>query len=238
MKRFLAALMVLLLLATPVLAEGLDLKAMDDSSLLALKKAVDMEYSSRIDSEPILLQPGKYIVGKDIKAGIWYARVNTFEPGQNASARISVYVLENDKEDCIFMEELRLGARSIVFDFEEESWFYVRKYPVMLCKSEFDEDQLYKYKTPTGTIVSEGSYVVGLDIPVGTYRIRSAFNKQTQVEVERGEKSDSRRIYRVIASPWDDSQTYYVSLVEGDRVAVYYSAAVFQKETGLNFDFD
>lgn len=238
MKRFLATFMVLLLLTTPVLAEGFDLEAMDDSSLLALKKAVDMEYSSRIDSEPILLQPGKYIVGKDIKAGIWYARVNTFEPGQNASARISVYVLENDKEDCIFSEELHLGGRSIIFGLEEESWFYVRNYPVMLCKSEFEEDQLYKYETPAGTIVPKGSYVVGLDIPTGTYRIRSAFNKQTQVEVERGEKSASRTIYCVIASPWDDSQTYYVSLVEGDRVDVYYSAAVFQKETGLNFDFD
>ena len=59
-----------------------------------------------------------------------------------------------------------------------------------------------------------------------------------QVEVERGEKSASRTIYCVTASPWDDSQTYYVSLVEGDRMDVYYSAAVFQKETGLNFDFD
>lgn len=238
MKRFLATLMVLLLLATPVLAEGLDLEAMDDSSLLALKKAVEMEYSSRIDSEPILLQPGKYIVGKDIKAGIWYARVNTFEPGQNAASLISVYVLENDKEDCIFSEGLLLGDRSIVFDLPENSYLDVVQYPVMLCKSEFEEGQLYKYETPAGTIVPKGNYVVGLDIPTGTYRIRSAFNNQTLVDVKRGEKSDSRRVYYVVTKPWDDSQVDYISLIEGDHVSVSYSPAVFQKETGLNFDFD
>ena len=48
MRKFLATLLVLLLLVIPTVAESLNLAEMDDSNLLALKKAVDTEYNSQI----------------------------------------------------------------------------------------------------------------------------------------------------------------------------------------------
>ena len=236
MKRFLATLMVLLLLATPVLAEGFDLESMDDSSLLALKKAVDMEYSSRIDSEPILLQPGKYIVGKDIKAGRWYVRVNTYEPGESAWSVLEVNMA--DKGGRLIRENLYLGDRSTVIDVFDGYSIEIDYFPLMFCSTEFDEEHIYKYEAPEGTFVPEGRYVVGEHIPAGTYRVAPAFNWETQVSVTRSVDSSSSEVYHVITTPSRADRWGYISLIEGDRVWVYSSGAIFQKETSLNFNFD
>lgn len=236
MRKFLATLLVLLLLSASAVAEGLNLEEMDDSSLLALKKAVDVEYSSRLDSEPLLLEPGTYTVGKDIKAGRWYVRVNTYKAGTEGWATLLVSL--PDRGGSLFRDSLYLNGRSTIIEVVDGYSIQIDYSPLMFCRTEFDESNTYKYEAPEGTFVPEGKYIVGEHIPVGAYRVCPAFFHETQIAVNRGESDSRSEVYHVIKTPASADRFGYISLMEGDRVWVYSSGAIFQKEDSLNFEFD
>ena len=243
MKKFLATLMVLLLLITPFLAEGLDLEAMDDSSLLALKKAVDMEYSSRIDSEPILLQPNEYVVGEDIKAGRWYARVNTYERGIDPSAYLKVkhHYADTETDGYTLYQRCRLGDPSEIVDVVDGDIIIIEDYPVSFKRSEFDEGQLYKNEMSDGICILEGKYIIGQNIPSGVYRIRTGTDKKVYVMIyEDSTACKSNDIkYSVAIRQIDPDPLTAIPLEEGNIIQISGgSVFITRSETSLESIFE
>lgn len=77
MRKFLAILMLCLLLIVPAFAETFDLSSMSLDDLIQLRDAVRNELSARIGSDPMTIVSGKYIVGTDIKAGYYLLVVDS-----------------------------------------------------------------------------------------------------------------------------------------------------------------
>ena len=70
MKKFLFALLALLVLAMPVMAQNIDISTLPDADLQYLYELIKTEMSRRgLDSVEVTLGEGKYIVGRDIPAG-------------------------------------------------------------------------------------------------------------------------------------------------------------------------
>lgn len=77
MRKFLAILLICLLLVVPAFAETVDLSSMSLEELIQLRDAAQNEISARIGSDPMTIASGKYIVGTDIKAGYYLLVVDS-----------------------------------------------------------------------------------------------------------------------------------------------------------------
>ena len=242
MRKFLATLLVLLLLSASAVAESLNLAELDDSNLLALKKAVDTEYNSRLVSDPILLEPGTYIVGKDLRAGRWYARVNTYKPGILAESHLEVTGYKANGESFnIYRGYAQLGGKPSIIDVSEGDKIEVRYFPMAFKQSEFDEDEIYKCDNPDGTCVFPGIYKVGVDIPVGTYRVRIGSAGGAVLRVEGYDPADDsyRDKYEVGIQLYDADRSALIRLEEGDRFRTWYNVNFMtREESNIKFTFD
>lgn len=70
MKKALAFILILLIVAVPVLAEGWDFASMTTDELVQIRDAVIAELSTRSDSMNYTHMPeGVYLIGKDLDAG-------------------------------------------------------------------------------------------------------------------------------------------------------------------------
>ena len=94
MKRFLASVMVLLMLFCAVTAgaEGLDVTALSNDELLRLYAAVRQEMTGRglSESTGMTLPAGKYIIGKDIMPGT-YMLTCTDSSGEELGSAYSAF---------------------------------------------------------------------------------------------------------------------------------------------------
>nr|DAM62917.1 MAG TPA: hypothetical protein [Caudoviricetes sp.] len=72
MKKALALILILLIVAVPVLAEGLDFSSMTIDELISLRSAITQEIESRIeDADFAHAANGIYKIGEDIDAGVY-----------------------------------------------------------------------------------------------------------------------------------------------------------------------
>lgn len=71
MKKFLCLILVLLFVATAAVAEGFDFADMSLEELLALRVALNAEIAERYEPDSMAIYNGRYIVGEDIKAGLY-----------------------------------------------------------------------------------------------------------------------------------------------------------------------
>lgn len=69
MKKALAFILILLIVAIPALAEGWDFASMTTDELIELRKLITDEINLRTKDDYIHIPEGKYIVGTDIDAG-------------------------------------------------------------------------------------------------------------------------------------------------------------------------
>lgn len=70
MKRFLCVLLVFLMI-TPVLAEGIDLASLSFEELRILQTRISQEMTTRPEWKEVPVPPGLYQIGVDIPAGDW-----------------------------------------------------------------------------------------------------------------------------------------------------------------------
>ena len=75
MRKLLCLLMAILLIGTVALAESIDLSALSDDELLALKDQLDSVIYERELFSSTLFPAGLYVVGEDIKAGKYAVHV-------------------------------------------------------------------------------------------------------------------------------------------------------------------
>ena len=240
MKKLLSLMMVLFILITPAMAEGLDLEGMDYDSLMQLKQAVDAELYSRPEAEPRVLQPGIYEIGKDICPGRYLARVNSYEFGKNTYCSLSIFdtfEAATNYGDRVYYETISLEEGSLGIDLPDGKFFKVSDFPVTLSVSELTEEELYEYVPPEGTYVPAGTYVVGEDLPAGGYQIFMGTIAGCDVLVYDDEnalengKYSQRAELRMI---WD-GHVASISVKEGNIVKVE-DDVVMKKQPKLEFD--
>jgi hypothetical protein len=80
MKKLLALVLGLLLLVVPALAEETDLAALSLEELVALRERIDAEIAARIPVNEAPFYTGIYVVGRDIKAGVYVIDWEALQP--------------------------------------------------------------------------------------------------------------------------------------------------------------
>lgn len=257
MKKLVTAqcLILVLILSCCALAEaaaldsGLpDVENMSYELLLELKQSVDAEYFSRHEAEPIRFNPGTYVVGKDIKAGRYNYVVTC--PPIDTSAALYVFdsysAYQNSRYDYTVYYNLSLeeGVQSI--DLIEGSCIQISNACIAFSVADFADEVFYQFVAPDGTYVPEGTYMVGVDLPVGTYAVYPASTERATLYLY----SDYSSVYDgydnyeyVYLLSQEDMKTLKPTIIEvkdGNLISIEYADVIMHKQqqvkNKLNFD--
>lgn len=217
------------LLVVPAIGEALDIGEMDYDSLLALKQEVDLEIDSRPEAEPFVINPGKYVVGSDMKSGKYfvifaepvnrtYCEYMLFPDKLTFTAALETPLEERSK---YLMYRGRINAldRSTYIDFQEGSYLITEGASIKLSVTDFDDADYFTYTAPEGTVVPLGTYIVGEEIPAGSY---TAYPYDTQ-----GAKIYIYKSAEVLAADqsssigWEADAKIYLSIIGDDSSAIF-----------------
>ena len=155
-------------------AESFDFSSLPFNELLELKKQVDEEFFLRKESGPRTLFPGKYIIGEDIPAGSYYYCV--LEPTDSVSyVKMELYpdrdsYLNRDKTEAL-EGNIYCARGPYTQIFKEGNYLSLRGANLTISMKPIPDSLFYKYDPPEGTLVREGKYFVGKDIPQGEYYV-------------------------------------------------------------------
>lgn len=240
MKKLLSLMMVLFVLITPAMAEGLDLEGMDYDSLMKLKQAVDAELYSRPEAEPMTLAPGVYEIGKDIHPGRYFVRVNSYEFGKSNSSRVSIYESKEtvgNWKGLISQKWISLEDGSMSVDLTDGTFLEILDVPVVVGITDIIEELQYKYTPPEGTYVSAGMYTAGEDLPVGSYYVYMGSVEGCVVSVyddkDSFKRDDPNQMIELRIT--QDGQVASIVVEEGNVIKVQ-NDAVMKKQPKLEFD--
>lgn len=235
MKKFFAIMLFVLLAlsAVSVFAQDIDLASMSFDELEALKAKVDYEYNSREEVEPVTLPLGdNYYVGKDIAPGRYW--IYQYKVGDNTRAFADVYDENDEKVKSFYFS---MGDAPEQDDLEEGWRIRISYGPVTFSKKEVDPIFHYDLEFPEGTTVPAGTYIVGEDIPVGSYTAYPSTPSYTDVFIFENESvsmTDEGLIgnYRLRYDPSNFGLTF--KLNEGN-VFLVKSPIIMTKAAALNF---
>lgn len=177
MKRFVVALLALMLFMSSAMAEGINLSEMPYEDLADLKKKIEIEFNARPEAEPFTLQPGGYIVGKDLKAGDYYIMVDEYRLNQPCVSWYGVYSDVNAykaDEEKLSYGYIDLTDNILKLTLENENYLQIRDFPILFSIRELSESEWRVYTIPEGTYVPAGLYTIGEDIPAGKYKVYMA----------------------------------------------------------------
>lgn len=82
MKKCLAIVLSILMFAASAFAESVDLDAMSTDELLALRSQINAILTERMTSDSSAIYSGNYIVGVDIKTGMYILRFDELAEGE------------------------------------------------------------------------------------------------------------------------------------------------------------
>lgn len=176
MKKIITVFISLFMIISCAFAETTDYSSMSFEELDSMKKALDAEYFSRPESSGLMLEAGIYIVGESIKPGQYYAGM--VKPNStNSNAFLVIY-----KDYETFLQEepynTKLALYTNYFSLNDdpksiilqENYVLSISYGSLLLKtSPFVSTDYYQYEVPGGTLVPNGKYIVGVEIPAGVY---------------------------------------------------------------------
>lgn len=238
MKKIFALMLMLAMIVTPVFAEGLDLAGMSFEELTELKQAVDNEYFARPESEPKVLQPGLYTVGKDIAAGTYHVIVADFGASTNAFLYLYADQAAYDDGHESTLDILSLPDRDVLGpSLEDGNVLDIEYLACAFSVSGFEEDDFPQYEAPEGTLIPKGTYTIGELIPAGAYQVYAATIKNARLYIFKSQESydalEPDEIFYVEASSSPEGTMH--SFDEGDILLID-NDVIMKKQAAFTFD--
>lgn len=252
MKKLFVVLIFAMLITTTAFADLPDFSSMSFDELQTMKTALDKEYNSRPESEGMTLMSGEYHIGRDIKPGLYYIAMvlpsssygldfSLYENAETLSQEESGY--HKLAKDYRYME---LGSDPVSLNLESNNVLIVSGGPALLKASVFDPTDYYTYEPPAGTLVPEGSYIVGKEIPAGKYVIYPGtikggrYNAYCMITNEDGTTTKKTRNKNnwgaaIDVSVYDPLEGDAIELFDGDTIEIGRSV-IMQKAQTLSFD--
>lgn len=241
LKRTLALILGLLILAGTALADLPDFASMSFEDLNTMKQALDKEYFARPEAEGLTLGAGIYTAGVDFKPGTYYLGI--VEP-YTYGGEVSVQIKKGDAMPV--RVGVLLGDVPLQTILNDGDSIYIETDQIYLSAREYDPEEFYKYKVPDGTFIPEGVYFVGEDIPAGRYSVSPGGIPAGRYEVfvpESKENGETRYVYKsgdaYRKTIWvtTDTKTVTIDLDDGDKIEVKRPIVMKKTEkTKLIFD--
>lgn len=96
MKRFVGMILVLMLICSSALCEGIDFSAMSDEELQSVAMAIQQELVSRNVYTDSIFFEGIYTVGEDIEPGVY--EISLFEFSRSDNEKAYIYIHDGNGE--------------------------------------------------------------------------------------------------------------------------------------------
>lgn len=234
LKKVLLLLMAVMLLtgAATAFAEGLDLSNLTFEELTELRTKINLEMQTRPEAEEIILSNGgTFIVGQDLQSGTY-----DFIHHDSISGGALVQVYEDETKSRMLYQVFVSSESYTVYtlpDLQEGNCITVG-FTIKLSKVGFPA-----YNPPEGTVVLQGAYEVGKEIPAGKYSIHES-TKGSRVRVYKDlEQYQSGQKWTAQTDLSLDASTLsgVVTLTEGQIFVVEKNDIVMNKYT-TTFTFD
>ena len=94
MKRFLAIMVLVLMVVSSAAAEDIDLSGLSFDQLIQLQSRITMEIMQRDEWQEVTVPAGVYVIGKDIPAGSW-----SVEMACKGSCEVLLYPNKEESEN-------------------------------------------------------------------------------------------------------------------------------------------
>ncbi len=249
-KKLIALITGLVLLLTPIAVSAEitqeELSSYSYEQLVELEKLVDAEMQTRPEHVVTVLQPGQYIVGRDLEPGLYTLG---FSKSKEEDKYSEYFVYESIEMYQYDVDRLFLGDLPLVKgSLQEGSKINVELYDGQCFVAyrsgvtierigdvpEIDTD----YEVPEGTAIPKGIYSVGDDIPADKYSI--IYNGKGTARVRA--YADPSKATNDFETPEfefvlnrDNSETV-VTLKEGWALRIEYNDIIMKKSQGFVFD--
>lgn len=211
----------------PCVAESIDLTNMDVESLIKLKDAINAELTSRPEASPFKMGPGEYTVGVDIKAGKYYVAL------EDRGDIGYIFIYDHKDGEKIDSVSFHLEDKATRITLEDGNYFSIEHTTLMFSLNEYENGVYYRYDLPEGTIVPAGMYVIGVDIPAGTYQLFATTLEEKVVFIypSATNKEDYESIY-----PKASSTDYVTAMLIDGNVIEFTEATLMRKQPVLTFE--
>ena len=248
MKRVITFVVVFVLLVTCVsLAEStIDFSEYTLEELIQIKSDLSDEIAKRPGGEKTALGAGQYRIGEDLPAGVYAFRF--VQNGDKDVERSDYYVYENESMYKYDVDRLWLGDMpridgSLRGDGETRISLYPGEFLSLRYNGAEIErvgnvsEPVINYEIPEGTDIPKGEYVIGEEIPVGTYKIYYNGKGTARVRVFiDADEADSifNEGKETILNTTNTEGTVFLS--DGNVLRVEYTPIIMAKGGGFNFD--
>lgn len=249
MKKFLSLILLVALFATipaAVAEASFDFTSYSFDELIGIKEQLDAELATRPEYGERILQPGQYVVGKDIAQGIYDVG---FVPAEEEDTYTNWYIYDTKQMYDYDVSRLYLGdlprnegrvqeGSSVKVELFAGDYFVINRSAASIVRTGNAVPVESDYTAPEGTSIPTGIYIIGEEIPEGKYTIY--FNGQAPSRV------------RTYANPEDATNDFkdpefeavlanYNTSVEANLKAGYafrleYNNVIMKKSEGFVFN--
>lgn len=182
MKKLFSLIVLLALTAAipTALAEAdFDFSGYSYDELIGVKEQLDAEIATRPEAGERILQPGQYVVGKDIAPGVYDLG---FVPAEEDDTYTNWYIYDTKQMYDYDVGRLFLGdlprdegrvkeGSSVKVELFDGDYFVIYRSAASIVRTGNVTPVESNYTAPEGTSVPTGIYIVGEEIPEGKYTI-------------------------------------------------------------------
>lgn len=248
MKKMLSMILMLALILTlPALAESdFDFTGYSYDELIGIKEKLDAELQTRPEAGERILQPGQYVVGKDIAQGVYDLG---FVAAEEDDTYTNWYIYDTKQMYDYDVGRLWLGdlpreegtikqGGSVKVELFDGDYFVIYRSAASIVRVGNAIPVESDYTAPEGTSIPTGIYIVGEEIPEGKYTIY--FNGIAPSRVRTYSNPDDAtndfkdpEFEAVLA---DYNTSVEINLKAGYAFRLEYNNVIMKKSEGFIFD--
>ena len=247
MKKFIALILLLMLVVPAAMAEAdFDFTGYSYDQLIGIKEQLDAEIATRPEAGARVLQPGQYVVGKDIAQGIYDVG---FVPAEADDTYTNWYIYDTKQMYDYDVSRLYLGdlprdegrvqeGSSVKVELFEGDYFVIYRSAASIERTGNAVPVEYDYTVPEGTSIPTGIYIIGEEIPAGKYTIyfngEAPSRVRTYANPEDATNDFKDTDFEAVLANYNTSVE--ANLKEGYAFRLEYNSVIMKKSEGFVFD--
>ena len=249
MKKILSMILLAsLLLSVPIaFAEaGFDFSGYSFDELIGFKEQLDAEIGTRPEAGERILQPGQYVVGKDIAQGVYDVG---FVAAEEDDTYTNWYIYDTKQMYDYDVSRLFLGdlprnegrvqeGSSVKVELFDGDYFVVYRSAASIVRSGNVTPVESDYIVPEGTSIPTGIYTVGEEIPEGKYTVyfngEAPSRVRTYANPEDATNDFKDPEFEAVLADYNTSAE--INLKAGYAFRLEYNNIIMKKSNGFVFD--
>lgn len=227
-------------------AAAFDFTRYSYDELIGIREQLVAELQTRPEAGERILQPGQYVVGKDIAQGIYDVG---FVPAEEDDTYTNWYVYDTKQMYDYDVSRLYLGdmpreegrvqeGSSVKVELFDGDYFVIYYSAASIERTGNAVPVEYDYTAPEGTSVPTGVYMIGEDIPAGKYTIwfngKAPSRVRTYANPEKATNDFEDPEFEAVLAIYNTCVE--ANLKEGYALRLEYNNVIMKKSEGFVFD--